>query len=84
MRQDRQKQRTLTMIGHAQCGPSFCESGDCPAAFVDEAGTVLIRAPRVAVAQVPMSLRDPVGKEIFVELPRDLILEAARNLGGSP
>lgn len=51
-----------------------CKDGDCPEVSLTDRGTVAVRGYRLAQAT-------PEG-EAVVEIPTELLLEAARALGG--
>ncbi|MBS2531281.1 hypothetical protein KGQ20_00700 [Catenulispora sp. NF23] len=66
----------LTRISGGDCNPEQdedCKSGDCPTVFVTDRGTVAVQGYVVDHAT-------PDGEGI-VEVPREILLEAARALG---
>jgi hypothetical protein len=55
-----------------------CSSGGCPTAYMTNRGTVVIQGYTVSAAEAGIDL--PPG-ELLVEIPKELIAEAARSVG---
>jgi hypothetical protein len=56
---------------------NLCASGSCPTIYQSESGTLVVQGYTVSAGEAGIAL--PAG-ETLVEIPRDLLAEALRNL----
>ncbi|MEU8817894.1 hypothetical protein [Actinoplanes sp. NPDC048796] len=54
-----------------------CSSGSCPTVYASESGTVVVQGFSVSAEQAGIDV--PAGERL-VEIPRELLVEAVRNL----
>jgi hypothetical protein len=66
----------LTLISR----DDWCKDGDCPAVYATDRGTALIQGSPVTDAEALSQLALP-GHETAVEVPMDIIRQAAEALG---